>query len=126
MLKMLNTKSNRDRKRGGGVQSPAHGVPTMGKGEKRMVKIKKLCNRCTSNGSCDRQNYADSNNIPVVWCNKATILRSFDDGDVEIMLHAAAEAFSDAEMFDRVAELLDISDGELVRIRDELHKYLRG
>jgi hypothetical protein len=39
-------------------------------------------------------------------------------------LEAARVAIADADIFDHIAEQLDISDEELIRLREDLQKYL--
>jgi hypothetical protein len=48
----------------------------------------------------------------------------FTDEELEIIYHAAAHAFGDANMFDEMATQLDISDELLVMLREKLFKYL--
>ena len=42
----------------------------------------------------------------------------------EILYHCAKMALADADVFDELAFALDLSDGEMLRIRDKLHAYL--
>jgi len=53
-------------------------------------------------------------------------IAGFDKEETEIICEAAAHAFADAEMFDKIAEYLDIADEELVKIRERLNDYLNG
>jgi hypothetical protein len=44
--------------------------------------------------------------------------------NIIIYLEAARLALADADIFDYIAEQLDISDDELIDLRDDLQKYL--
>lgn len=48
----------------------------------------------------------------------------FTPEENEILYHAAKAALADADSFVNLAELLDVSDTELLRIRDKLYAYL--
>jgi hypothetical protein len=44
--------------------------------------------------------------------------------NITIYLEAARVAMADADIFDHIAEQLDISDEELIWLREDLQKYL--
>lgn len=48
----------------------------------------------------------------------------FTDEELEILYHAAAYALGDVNMFDKIADYLDIADENLVMLREKLTKYL--
>ena len=46
------------------------------------------------------------------------------DSDLTAYLEIARRALSDGEIFDEMAEKLDISDAEMLRLRDQLDDYM--
>ena len=48
----------------------------------------------------------------------------FSRSDAVVILEVARRALADGELFDEMAEKLDISDAEMRRIRDQLQGYM--
>lgn len=49
----------------------------------------------------------------------------FPYSDMIIIFEAAIQTLGDAVAFDELADFLDVDDKELIRIREELHKFMR-
>jgi hypothetical protein len=50
----------------------------------------------------------------------------FSEEEQSILFEAAMVALSDAETFDNIAVDMDLSDEEMVRVRDRLQQYQNG
>jgi hypothetical protein len=50
----------------------------------------------------------------------------FNKEETTILFEAARIALSDGEIFDNIAEEMDVSDEVLVPLRDKLEKYMMG
>jgi hypothetical protein len=50
----------------------------------------------------------------------------FVNEELEVLFHAAKYALADADIFDDLAVDLDISDDEMMKLREKLYNYLRG
>ena len=48
------------------------------------------------------------------------------DEEIEVFLNAAGYALDDTTTFDEIAAYLDISDDELVKLKEKLYEYLRS
>lgn len=54
------------------------------------------------------------------------IQETFSPSDLIVVLEAARIAFADGDIHDRLAEVMDIEDEELIQIRDRLHNLMEG
>jgi hypothetical protein len=48
----------------------------------------------------------------------------FGDEDLTVILEAARTALCDAEIFDELADRMDIDDSELKRVQENLERYM--
>ena len=58
--------------------------------------------------------------------NVCAISLEFCDDELLVILEAAWVALAGAELFDRVAESVDLDDADMIRLRERLNAFMGG